>query len=336
MIKTILKWFLALLIIALIVVFFWTGGPGKVWHTAASYTNLIDVIFFHGTWTGDSFRLPWQPNLSSLGAPFPNPQSGNSDTGELSVQEQYAALENNYDTLSEQAVAAKTFGNPSPLRGQVHILNTYGATANNPDGEYLSIRADTGNTAPISLAGWSLQSAYTGIRSYIPPAASFFMMGIVNNQDNVYLDPGASAIITSGPSPVGVSFRDNMCTGYLAQFQNFYPPLTNACPAAEDSLPLTPENLRAYGETCFDFLKNVPLCTSPFRTVPTSVSPNCRDFVVNTISYNGCVDKNRYHSSFTSDSWRIYLNSYTELWRNSHDIIRLLDADGQTVDVYSY
>ena len=186
------------------------------------------------------------------------------------------------------------------------------------------------------MDGWSLQSVYTGIRAYIPTAASSFMMGVVNDRDSIQLPPGASAIINSGMSPVGTSFRENICTGYLEQLQNFSPSLSNSCPTPASSLPLTPENLRIYGETCFDFLQTIPSCTSPLQNIPGNISSDCRSFALNTLSYNGCVLKNRFRPSFITGSWRIYLESDTELWRNTHDIIRLLDGEGRTVDVLTY
>jgi hypothetical protein len=41
-------------------------------------------------------------------------------------------------------------------------------------------------------------------------------------------------------------------------------------------------------------------------------------------------------ASFGLNTWRLYLNAYGELWSNSHDVIRLLDAEGRTVDSLTY
>ena len=202
--------------------------------------------------------------------------------------------------------------------------------------EHIEAEAALENTAPIGIAGWSLQSAYTGVRPYIQQGASPFLMGTVNNLSPIQLAPGQSALVNSGVSPVGVSFRENICTGYLGQLQSFTPPLPSSCPSPSSQLPLTPDNLKSYGEICFDYLQTIPLCEAPLNNIPSNLPSSCQYFVAEALSYNGCVARNRSRASFAGDSWRIYLNSNAELWRNSHDIIRLLDADGRTVDVLTY
>lgn len=335
MIKIILYWLLALLIIAFIAVWMWTGGIGRAWNASKSFTNIFDVIFFQGK-VGDEPipSLPWQPKFPA--GPDISQSGRAAGNNGVTLKERYAELESQYETLSAQTMEVKTFGNPSPMRGQIKITQTYGAKETVPILEYIVLGADSGNTAPIDMTGWSLQSAYTGMRGYLPNATSVFLMGVVNKEEPAQLSPGDFAIVSSGPSPVGISFRENICTGYLEQLQRFYPSLPNSCPAPDSSLPMTPENLRIYGDTCFDFLESVPSCTAPLKNMPSNVSSNCRSFAINNLSYNGCVVSNRFRSAFATNSWRIYLDSYAELWRNNHDVIRLLDGEGRTVDAFTY
>lgn len=314
-----------------ILLLFWlaTGGIGKVVDTAGGIGN-----FFRSgdIFSGEGFRLPWQPTDLVLGPDITEVLPSMGETP--SSGESLAEAEEEYEGLLKKIEEAKTFGDPSPYRGKV-VLSQGSATESTPDTEYLMLEASWDNTAPISLGGWSLQSALTGLRGYIQRAAHPFLMGAVNSQSDIYLDPGASATVSSGVSPVGTSFRENLCTGYLAGLQAFEPPLERSCPSPSDSLSLTPENLRTYGEACYDFVQTVPSCTFP-REVPSNISPECHLFLANNLSYNGCVQNHRHRSDFARDSWRLYLNAYGELWRNSHDIIRLLDAEGRTVDYISY
>lgn len=335
MIKTILYWFLAFIVLAFIAVWLWTGGIGKAKSASRSFSNIFDVIFFRGAMNGPVPGLPWQPTPPA-GVEIPQANEVGANTNDQTLQEKYATLESQYETLNAQAVEAKTFGDPSPMKGQVQITQVYSAKETNPTQEYIVLGARSGNTAPVDMTGWSLQSAYTGIRSYLPSSARTFMMGVVNTEEPTQLAPGESAIVNSGGSPVGISFRENICTGYLEQLQRFSPSLSNSCPTPASALPFTPENLRTYGDTCFDFLQSIPACTAPLRNVPANISSNCRSFAINNLSYNGCVLNNRFRSGFASGSWRIYLGSYAELWRNTHDIIRLLDGEGRTVDVQTY
>jgi len=329
MTKTILLWIFWLFIITLVIYWIWSGGYRNAMNAFRSMGN----PFTQGnTATKGYFRLPWQPTMDIF--PTAPASAGNTETSEL--QNQYAGLENNYEQLSAQENQAKVFGDPSPERGRARITEGNGASETEARREYIVLTASGENSAPIDMKGWSLQSAYTGIRAYIPLSATAFLMGVINDQENMLLYPGASAIVNSGSSPVATSFRENICSGYLGQLQRFYPPLSNSCPPASNALPFTPENLKVYGDACFNFLQNVPPCTAPLTNIPADVNPNCRAFAANVLSYNGCVATYGYRSTFNFDSWRLYLGSTAELWSNTHDIIRLLDGEGRTVDVLTY
>src|SRR3989344_2670359 len=80
----------------------------------------------------------------------------------------------------------------------------------------------------------------------------------------------------------------------------------------------------------------LPPCRAPISHFTSELSQPCRSFLANTLSYNGCIDTYRYRANFTENLWRVYLNSPRELWRNTHDVIRLLDAKGRTVDALAY
>ena len=320
-----------LIVIGLIALWIVSGGFGKVWRQAGTLTG--GGLFGSASSTGFGFRLPWQPTFTmpQIQASDQTDQTSNTSqnaSGNLSSSEQQ------YESLNSQAAQAKDFGTPSPFRGHVSITNDAGATQSFPD-EYIGLSATSDLTAPVDITGWSLQSVVTGVRVYIPRGAANFLMGAVNAQDDIALNPGAVALVSSVYSPVGTSFRENMCSGYLGQLQRFSPSLSSECPNPSDYLPLNADNIRTYGDTCFDFIRSLSSCEAPL-SIPPSVSPACAAFAANTFSYNGCVTANRYKSTFANDNWRIYLGASSELWRNTHDVIRLLDASGRTVDLLSY
>ncbi|OGG58670.1 hypothetical protein A2853_02810 [Candidatus Kaiserbacteria bacterium RIFCSPHIGHO2_01_FULL_55_17] len=332
MIKKILIGFAIATVVILFLLWLATGGFREVAGIARGITSPLTADFWSGL-SLSQLRLPWQPE------PVRGPDiSGGNPAGEggetQTTEEELASAQKEYDDMMKKLQDAQTFGEPSPFRGQVTLAQG-GAVESSPSAEHVILEAAWNNSAPVSISGWSVQSALTGIRSYFPRGADPFVMGAVNTQTDIYLAPGGSASVTSGPSPVGTSLRENLCTGYLSTLQTFVPSLSRNCPAPSDSLPLTAENLRTYGDACLDFVETLPPCTFPSET-PPNISSACRIFLMNNISYNGCVQNYRHTSGFTRDSWRIYLNAYGELWRNSHDIIRLLDSEGRTVDVVSY
>lgn len=326
MIRRILLILLLFMVVALVVLWLITGGISAVTDTAKRLVNPVNV-FTGGDVSGSFIRLPWQidsprgPDISSIAS---------EEGAGGQTPEEYAAA---YEKLNERAIELQTFGEPSPYAGSVSISGNAvreGAAAR----EYLELRAS--GSAPRTITGWSLQSAVSGLRIFIPPAASPFTLGTLNPVGNISLAPKESAIVVSGSSPLGVSFKENMCSGYLNELRSFTPEISSACPSPSDILVETPDSLRIYGGSCFDYVQTVPQCHFPGTVYPSTISAPCRTLLANTLSYNGCVQAHRYDPSFEQPTWRVYLNSRTELWDDAHDIIRLMDAEGRTVDVYTY
>lgn len=327
MIKKILITVLVLMVVTLAVYWLVTGGIQRAWQAGKDFTNPIAVIFGNGTTTGTTLRLPWQPE-STRGPDI-------SDYVGVAEEQQSQADALSSDESFSRLAKLQQYGNPSPYAGQISISGD-NATAASPAQEYVQIQAASGNSGPINITGWVIQSAVSGLLAPVPHAAPVFIGGVVNNVQPVSLRPGERAFLTTGVSPVGVSFRETVCTGYLSQLQQFSPSLSEACPVPTDALPQTAENLRTYGASCFDYIANLQSCYFPGAALPSGLSPACRSFVANNLSYNGCVATYQGQSDFALPSWRLYLGIRGELWNNSHDIIRLLDGQGRVVDVLTY
>lgn len=323
MLRNIILALFAFIILGFVAIWIIGGGPRKLFQSVQS-------VSLSGTTTGE-FALPWQPTNA-----FPTIDEEDlfgEHIGGYDTEYTLSSLQQEYDALARKTAEVTTFGEPSPLFGDVRIVS-FDSYPQGAHDEYITIQAPSENTAPISLSGWSLQSAVSGVRVPIPPASSPFIMGAVNNPRPVALAPGETSVVVTAASPVGVSFRENSCTGYLAQLQSFSPDLLRLCPTPANELPLTTQNLQTYGETCIDFVRALPLCAFP-QQVPDALSPNCRAFVQTRFSYNGCLEAHRADVGFEKHIWRIYLGA-NELWHNDHDAIRLLDAVGRVVDVYVY
>ena len=209
------------------------------------------------------------------------------------------------------------------------MISADGAIASDPQQEYVVIQ-NVGQST-IDISGWILQSALTGARAYLPLGASFFQLGTLNAQTNIELAPGGDAVVTTGVSPVGTSLRENICSGYLEQLQQYTPPIETQCPSPGDNA----SQASAYGQSCSDYVSSLPFCTFP-QNVPTDVSAACTAYVQTTFSYNGCVAEYQNSADFALNTWRVYLDAYKELWNNDHDTIRLLDSEGEVVAVTSY
>ena len=150
------------------------------------------------------------------------------------IRDELNSVEQQYDTLNARIIDVKQFGDPSPYRGLVNIADSFsGAMADDPSLEYITLETRSSNTAPVTISGWSLQSLYGHSRITIPTGTRTFTMGQLSPAIPISLEPGDSAIVTTGTSPVGISFKENLCTGYLGQFQIFVPSLEERCPSAE-------------------------------------------------------------------------------------------------------
>lgn len=301
MVRKIFWWILIALVIVIIIVWLLGGGIGKVKSAAASFSNPFTSSFF---------------GVGAVQLPFAVPIPQGVDISNLTG--------NSGQTTSQ----AQTLGNPSSYGNQVSI-SAEGATASDPQLEYVVIQ-NTGTTQ-IDVTGWSLQSALSGARAYVPRGASFFAIGALNEQDDIELAAGGSAVVTTGLSPVGTSFRENECSGYLEGLQSYTPAIQTQCPLPN----ISTSQAAQYGQSCADFVSSIPYCTFPTQ-FPSNISAACESYAQNTFSYNGCVQSHQADAAFPLPTWRIYLGASQELWNNSHDTIRLLDSQGQVVAVTSY
>ncbi len=330
----ILIYLAAAMVLSLIALWLWQGGYWAVARYAGMIPTPLSTLTNTSTTTYD-FILPGQMEFPTVPDTFLMPDEENYGAADYqNPEDRLYDLQAQYDDIEKDVRDLQTFGDPSPYRGMVR-LSRGNASESDANLEYVVLSAGGGLQTPLSLAGWSLQSQLTGTHIAIPPAASPFIQGTINSLQTIQLRGGEEVVLVSGLSPIGVSFRENICTGYLSQMQTFEPTLANACPSPKDAMPLTLANLQKYGEECIDFAASLPQCTYPSE-VPAHLSPACRMFVANTFSYNGCVHAFRLRVPFALGTWRAYAGSGVELWRNTHDAIRLLDSQGRTVDALVY
>lgn len=318
---------LVLLIIGALAYWVLSGGVQRAWEAGKNFTNPVALMFGSGTSTGTFITLPWQTEMVR------GPDiSGYVGAADQQLQDSGAVQAGSGSSFPSQIAG---YGTPSPYAGEVTIVdNNAGAT--DPARQYVAIQVASDAPTPITISGWVLQSAVSGTYGVIPQAANVLIAGVVNSVQPVTIAQGGTAIVTTAASPVGVSFRENSCSGYLAQVQRFTPYLAGNCPSPASVLPQTPENLRQYGSDCVDYAANLQSCRSPAADMPASLSPSCKNFLANNLSYNGCVAMFSSRQDFELPQWRLYLAMRAPLWSATHDVIRLLDGQGRVVDVLSY
>jgi len=272
------------------------------------------------------------PNSGKTGAPFlrpPAPLGTGEIYGDLPLPPGIAQREvsniNEDDTASNEVI--------SIFKGSINLR--FGNTrAKDARTEYVEVFASYNNTQPINITGWKLKSAVSGKSATIGRGVYLPFSGIINNEENIFLNPGDRAIITTGHSPKGVSFRLNTCTGYFEQYQDFNPTLSKQCPRpGDEDLPLGQGGLK---DACIDYIERLPSCIAHTQALPIGTSPECSEYINKNIHYNGCIKIHKNDSDFYKPEWRIFLKRDSELWKEKRETIKLLDFTGKTIDSLSY
>jgi len=233
-------------------------------------------------------------------------------------------------------VGGTSFGTPSPYRGLVRMSRfVSGAGSADQKNEYVELSVAQNAGVPVNLSEWKLVSDASGNVSAIPRGTEVPISGTINAAENIVLSPGMRAIIVSGQSPIGASFRENKCIGYFSTFQNFNPSLPQNCPSPSDELAARYGAGYIRDPACIEHVDRLSRCQVAL-TPPPGASGACQNFLVTYLNYNGCVAAHKNDADFAGNTWRIYLGRTSPLWRVRHEVVKLLDVNGKTVDAFSY
>lgn len=229
---------------------------------------------------------------------------------------------------------AQEQSNLSTLAGKISItrVNTT-SSSGDPSREYILLQANPNNPDKIPLTGLRLHSAATGQDAIIGDGVYLPFTGSINATEPIFLGPGEIAYIISGRSPIGISFRLNNCIGFWSQNQSFNPGISSNCPRPSVDVPQS--KWAVFSDACVDYIESLPGC----RTVtnpPTYLQFECRDYVMNEISYNKCISHHKDDPNFYQKDWRIYLSRGSTIWKSKRETIEFLDQSGKEIQTYSY
>jgi hypothetical protein len=311
-----IKWLIGAFL-ALIVAWVATGGPER---ESARQGVFLHPVYSTGT------GIPYGGSYL-----YPSPDSEKSKL--VTPETNIAPLVEGAEAIADKLKKAQNINLPSMFLKTLLLDGTVGAKATDPQQEYVRITAPDKNRRDISITGLTLKSAISEIPFTIGKGVKTFLSGTVSESESIVLAPGQSAIVLSGRSPVGVSFRENVCSGYLGQFQNFAPTLRKECPSAVDELSRVG---LGNDKSCEAFVSEIPRCSTYTGTIPEGLSAQCKAFVQKNLTYNSCVLAHQYESNFIGNVWRVYLGNTKEIWRKDTEMIRLANGAGDTIDALVY
>ncbi|MDB5237982.1 MAG: hypothetical protein JWM46_252 [Candidatus Kaiserbacteria bacterium] len=193
MIKTILTYVIAGMIIVLVCMWLWTGGWALIKQSVRNMPNPIDIIWGNSSSTY-AIVLPGQPpipqgpDISNLTDQYAD--SGTSNTQDISPEERQAQQQAQNNAIRAQAQAAQHV-NDSPYAGVVSLSS--GTASDKTQTEYLTLDANQ----QIPVGGWSLVSTMTGMRATIPA----YSKGPQGSLVPTVMRSGDTAIVVSATSP---------------------------------------------------------------------------------------------------------------------------------------
>ncbi len=173
---------------------------------------LFGIIFFFILWVVSGG--PTKP--ISFSGPFITPITNVGQT-----QNGYGPQVALGGTLSAGGVSVgAAIKKTSPYADEVYLNHSVNQLNSNPNYEYLGLQVSGTNKQPITISGWKLISKTTGESAVIPQGVPLLTLGTVTLQP-IVLNPGATATITTGMSPVNVSYAGNACTNLLTDQSNY-------------------------------------------------------------------------------------------------------------------
>lgn len=253
------------------------------------------------------------------------------------IERKVASIYKELDELREDLRQARLREPASPAKDTV-TLRRGNVSTEEPELEYLILQANNKNTAGVTISNWYLESYVTEEKAFIPDGDRTLLKWRSPLETDIVLLPGETAYLVTGDSPIDVSFRENMCTGYLTTEGDFSPGLRRQCPRPKDELERF-GNIELDNDRCYEFIERLGTCITPEDEMSTrsKIGGACATFVEKTFNYNDCVRLHRYDPFFAGDGyWRVYLGEGNALWRNEREIIRLLDENERVISVIEY
>lgn len=243
-----------------------------------------------------------------------------------------------FDQTAESRITPPPQPKPgeSAYKGKVYI-STIQRWSTLPSEEYISIRHGSGffgsksGEERVDVTGWRIQS--TRSSGLIPRAFNISEIDAV--EQDIFLPPGGEVVVVTGMPDYSPNFRENACTAYLNETKSFTPSLSNSC--IDESRNRSVLLNLGFSGACIDAIQSIPSCTMARGSFPASVyGADCVDYMVEHLSYVGCVADYRDRKDFLKNTWHVSLKRSQKLYDSRHDRVKLYDQNDLLVDEFEY
>lgn len=235
-----------------------------------------------------------------------------------------AAQTDTADTSAQVAPAPKT---ATSTFYKLIDISSFSGKSTNPLSERITI-TNRAKSESIPVTGWEFETSL-GTRFAIPSA--YNLPGTLDSSlQPIMLPPGGRITITVGKQNKYTAFRENICTGYFTEQTKFTPSISKQCPKIDTF------DLLHLGDKCIAAIGNVPRCTIPAANHFFAQSSECSSYMINHLTYAGCVRDHQKDKDFYENQWYVWLNRDTEMFRNIHETLTLRDLAGKFVDRREY
>lgn len=212
---------------------------------------------------------------------------------------------------------------------RIYSASAY-STANYPSKISLNYNLDKDES--VNITNWKIKSNKGEIE--IPRAVDNYNLSISAAPKDIILQNYGYINIYSNKSVINQNIRLNKCIGYLENFYNFIPSLSQNCPRIYESR----SEIAGLAGYCQSYIYSLGSCKLPdtniYNSFPGTEEGNtCRNYL-NTISYGTCLKKYSKDDDFFKNEWWIWVDK--TILDPVHDRLRLFDEKGLLVDEYIY
>jgi hypothetical protein len=280
------------------------------------------------------FALAFFSNFSSTDGPIAIPPDPDAEFGVVREQRTFIGFNNpppptSFGNDDNNIVINESEADKIEVLRKAFRVTNRNAKSRNVDTEYIQIEYNPSSNITVDVSDWTLSNKRGSVFK-IGNVTNFPGIGNRINNDRLVLNKGGRVYIITGSSPRGESFRENKCVEYFEQSKTYVPPISTNCPA-----PSREPGQDGFNDECFLYMRKQNSCRIP-TVMPPASEPDCREYVIDTINYSGCIANHRNDSDFFGNEWWVYLRRPEHIWSDIRETITLTDTNGNVIANLSY